>query len=56
MKQCDICNEKANHEISKTVIKGVVIHANLCDMHYLMYSRLPNHTKIKIISMLKLKH
>ena len=56
MAQCDICNEKANHRISKTVINGVVMYANLCNRHYLMYSRLPDDEKRKIISMLKLKH
>lgn len=56
MTQCNLCNKKANHRVSKSVNKNITIHANLCDYHYRIYSMLPNNEKFYMLYLMHSKH
>ena len=36
-RRCDVCNNKAQHWVSRSVNKNILTHVNLCEKHYALY-------------------
>lgn len=36
-RRCDVCNNKANHSVSRSVNKNILTRVNLCEKHYKLY-------------------